>query len=147
MRGKEAFPAWRDTPQDRRIIMTERKCYRDMTIGEITQSHIGETLRVAGWIDNIWNHGGVSFLDLRDMYGTLRIVLRSPGLLKGLMKEKFGALYQAFRFGALLRAGRDPSIDSCRRYISGPGIYRCKDVKQVSNLIIEKASSWGRENS
>ena len=67
--------------------MTERNCYRDMTIGEITQSHIGETLRVAGWIENIRDHGGVSFLDLRDMYGTLQIVLRSPGLLKGLTKE------------------------------------------------------------
>lgn len=67
--------------------MTVKNCYRDITIKEISESHIGETLRVAGWIENIRDHGGVSFIDLRDMYGVLQVVIRRPGLLKGLTKE------------------------------------------------------------
>ncbi len=67
--------------------MTSRNCYRDMTIGQIGEQHIGQTVRVAGWIENIRDHGGVSFIDLRDMYGVLQIVIRRPGLLKGLIKE------------------------------------------------------------
>ncbi|MCI9144280.1 MAG: aspartate--tRNA ligase, partial [Lachnospiraceae bacterium] len=67
--------------------MMERNQYRDRTIGEIGEELIGETLRVAGWIENIRDHGGVSFIDLRDMYGVLQIVIRRDGLLKGLTKE------------------------------------------------------------
>ena len=67
--------------------MTNKNCYRDMTIREIGEQHIGETIKVAGWVENIRDHGGVSFIDLRDMYGVLQIVIRRPGLLKGLIKE------------------------------------------------------------
>ncbi len=67
--------------------MTSINQYRDRTIGEVQEHHIGEKLRVAGWIENIRDHGGVSFIDLRDMYGVLQVVIRTPGLLKGLTKE------------------------------------------------------------
>ena len=67
--------------------MTNRNCYRDMTIERIGEQHIGETIKVAGWVENIRDHGGVSFIDLRDMYGVLQIVIRRLGLLKGLIKE------------------------------------------------------------
>ena len=53
-----------------------RNCFRDITVKEIGEQHIGQTLRVAGWIENIRDHGGVSFLDLRDMYGVLQVVIR-----------------------------------------------------------------------
>ena len=61
--------------------------YRDITLKEISEAHIGQTLQVAGWVENIRDHGGVSFIDLRDMYGVLQIVLRREGLLKGIVKE------------------------------------------------------------
>ncbi len=48
---------------------------------------MGATLRVAGWVENIRDHGGVSFIDLRDMYGVLQVVMRDTSLLKGLVKE------------------------------------------------------------
>ena len=68
-------------------IMEMKNCYRDMTVREIGEQYIGRTLRVAGWVENIRDHGGVSFIDLRDMYGVLQVVIRKEGLLKGLTKE------------------------------------------------------------
>ncbi len=61
--------------------------YRDITFGEISEADIGRKLAVAGWVENIRDHGGVSFLDLRDMYGVLQIVLRDDTLLKGIGRE------------------------------------------------------------
>ena len=61
--------------------------YRDLTMKEISEQQIGQTLQVAGWVENIRDHGGVSFIDLRDMYGVLQVVIRNPELLKGITKE------------------------------------------------------------
>ncbi len=61
--------------------------YRDMTMNEIGEEHIGTTLQVAGWVENIRDHGGVSFIDLRDMYGVLQVVMRDTTLLRGIVKE------------------------------------------------------------
>ena len=67
--------------------METGKQYRDKTLGEITEGDVGSTLRVAGWVENIRDHGGVSFIDLRDMYGVLQVVLRDGALLEGISKE------------------------------------------------------------
>lgn len=61
--------------------------YRERTLNQITEGDIGTELKVAGWVENIRDHGGVSFVDLRDMYGVLQIVMRDTTLLKGLTKE------------------------------------------------------------
>lgn len=61
--------------------------YRNITMKEIGEQHIGQTLQVAGWVENIRDHGGVSFIDLRDMYGVLQVVIRKTELLKGIVKE------------------------------------------------------------
>ena len=67
--------------------MTPNNKYRNTTIGELTEKNIGETKRVAGWVENIRDHGGVSFIDLRDMYGVLQVVLRDTSLLDGIARE------------------------------------------------------------
>ena len=61
--------------------------YRDLTMKEISEQQIGQALQVAGWVENIRDHGGVSFIDLRDMYGVLQVVICKPELLKGITKE------------------------------------------------------------
>lgn len=61
--------------------------YRDLTMKEISEQQIGQSLQVAGWVENIRDHGGVSFIDLRDMYGVLQVVIRKPELLKGITRE------------------------------------------------------------
>ena len=62
--------------------------YRDRIIGSLSENDVGTELRVCGWIENIRDHGGVSFIDLRDMYGTLQVVMRDTSLLDGLVKEE-----------------------------------------------------------
>ena len=62
--------------------------YRDRIISSLSEKDVGTELRVCGWIENIRDHGGVSFIDLRDMYGTLQVVMRDTTLLDGLVKEE-----------------------------------------------------------
>lgn len=61
--------------------------YRDITMKEISEQHIGQTLQVAGWVENIRDHSNVSFVDLRDMYGVLQVVMKDTALMDGISKE------------------------------------------------------------
>jgi aspartyl-tRNA synthetase len=61
--------------------------YRNRMLNEITEKDVDQTLRVCGWVENIRDHGGVSFIDLRDMYGVLQVVIRDAALLEGINKE------------------------------------------------------------
>ncbi|MEE8885175.1 MAG: aspartate--tRNA ligase [Eubacteriales bacterium] len=63
------------------------KTYRDCLLNEISEADVGKNLRLAGWVENIRDHGGVSFIDLRDMYGVVQVVLRDTSLLDGIVKE------------------------------------------------------------
>ena len=62
--------------------------YRDVTLQNVSENDIGKQMKVSGWVENIRDHGGVSFIDLRDMYGVLQVVIREPELLKGINKEE-----------------------------------------------------------
>ena len=62
--------------------------YRDTTLNNVSEQDIGKELKVGGWVENIRDHGGVSFIDLRDMYAVLQVVIRDPELLKGIKKEE-----------------------------------------------------------
>ncbi len=68
-------------------ISIENK-YRERTLDQITEADIGKNLRIAGWVENIRDHGGVSFIDLRDMYGVMQVVMRDTSLLDGITREE-----------------------------------------------------------
>ena len=61
--------------------------YRDCTCGQISKSDIGKVLRLAGWVENIRDHGGVMFIDLRDQYGVSQIVIHDETMLKNVHRE------------------------------------------------------------
>ena len=68
--------------------MEMKNIYRDKTIDKMSEADVGTNVRLAGWVENIRDHGGVSFIDLRDMYGVMQVVLRDTALLEGITREQ-----------------------------------------------------------
>lgn len=50
--------------------------YRTHHCNELSLDHLGEQVRLSGWVHRYRNHGGVVFIDLRDRYGITQIVCR-----------------------------------------------------------------------
>ena len=48
--------------------------YRSHTCADLRKSHVGETVRLAGWVHRVRDHGGVLFVDLRDHYGMTQVL-------------------------------------------------------------------------
>ena len=49
--------------------------YRTYKCSELREKHVGEEIRLAGWVDRIRDLGGVLFIDLRDQYGVTQVVV------------------------------------------------------------------------
>jgi len=49
--------------------------HRSHNCNELRRQHLDQTVRLAGWLQNRRDHGGVLFLDLRDHYGLTQIVI------------------------------------------------------------------------
>jgi aspartyl-tRNA synthetase len=48
--------------------------YRSHTCAELTAENVGETVRLAGWVHRVRDHGGILFIDLRDHYGVTQVL-------------------------------------------------------------------------
>jgi aspartyl-tRNA synthetase len=48
--------------------------YRSHTCAGLNRDHVGQTVRLSGWVHRVRDHGGVLFIDLRDHYGITQVL-------------------------------------------------------------------------
>ncbi|MFT5001400.1 MAG: aspartyl-tRNA synthetase, partial [Planctomycetota bacterium] len=48
--------------------------YRSQNCAELNASHVGQTVRLSGWVHRVRDHGGILFIDLRDHYGVTQVL-------------------------------------------------------------------------
>ena len=48
--------------------------YRSHTCADLRAAHVGETVRLSGWVHRVRDHGGILFIDLRDHYGVTQVL-------------------------------------------------------------------------
>ena len=51
--------------------------YRSHTCAELNSAHVGQEVRLSGWVHRVRDHGGVLFIDLRDHYGVTQVLADS----------------------------------------------------------------------
>ena len=61
--------------------------YRSIYCGRVSESDIDSNVRIAGWVENIRDHGGVIFVDIRDEEGTVQLVSNDDKIFDGLTRE------------------------------------------------------------
>ena len=61
--------------------------YRDLYCGEVTKKNVGETIKVAGWVNSIRNLGSLVFMTLRDETGIVQIISEDEAKIKDLTRE------------------------------------------------------------
>ncbi|MFV0245401.1 MAG: aspartate--tRNA ligase [Qingshengfaniella sp.] len=48
--------------------------YRSHTCAQLNKTDVGQTVRLAGWVHRVRDHGGILFIDLRDHYGITQVL-------------------------------------------------------------------------
>ena len=48
--------------------------YRSHTCADLNKGNVGDSVRLAGWVHRIRDHGGILFIDLRDHYGITQVL-------------------------------------------------------------------------
>ena len=60
---------------------------RSHSAGDIRSAHIGQTVKLAGWVARRRDHGGVAFIDLRDSSGAVQVVISDEKVAGALRAE------------------------------------------------------------
>ena len=64
--------------------------YRSHTCGELNESHLGQTVQLAGWAHKVRDKGFVVWIDLRDRYGITQLVFDQDRSEGGLLEQARG---------------------------------------------------------
>ncbi len=56
--------------------------YRSHLTSDLDKSMIGKRVRLSGWVSSVRDHGGVVFIDLRDFYGVMQIIVQEEKYFK-----------------------------------------------------------------
>lgn len=86
--------------------------YRTHLVSNLSEKNISEEVKVSGWVENIRDHGGVLFLDLRDETGTIQTVSNDDDMFKGIAKES------VVRLTGIIRK-RDEGTENARLETTG----------------------------
>ncbi len=73
------------------------KKYRTHKCCELTEQVIGQEVRVAGFVENIRDHGGVIFVDIRDMSGVVQVVSNDDSIFDGITRESSVTVHGVIR--------------------------------------------------
>ena len=63
------------------------KRYRTHYCGKLSEEEIDKEVRVAGFVENIRDHGGVIFVDIRDNTGVIQVVSNDDSIFDGITRE------------------------------------------------------------
>jgi aspartyl-tRNA synthetase len=61
--------------------------YRSCYCANILEDKVGSTVKLSGWVENIRDHGGVIFVDLRDETGIVQLVSNDEAMFHDLTRE------------------------------------------------------------
>ena len=97
----------------------KKNIYRTAFISDLDSSYIDKEIVVSGWIQNIRDHGGILFLDLRDSSGAIRnsnldLLMKGfeiVGYSKEEVESRFQSLFTAFKYGCPPHGGMAIGID------------------------------------
>ncbi|MBE6157396.1 MAG: aspartate--tRNA ligase [Firmicutes bacterium] len=61
--------------------------YRTHYCADLTESEVDKEVRIAGFVENIRDHGGVIFVDIRDNTGVIQVVSNDDSIFDGITRE------------------------------------------------------------
>ena len=102
--------------------------YRTHDCGALRREHVGEEVRLSGWVHRKRDHGGLLFVDLRDNYGTTQCVVEPDA-------DCFDALERARPESVLRITGKVVARDSetvNENLATGHVEIRVRDVETLS---------------